>query len=344
MSHAVLSQLSDAALIESAHAAVRRERSCTAEVVAHIAEVGARKLHLRAGYSSLRDWCIAKLGLSEDAAYKRIQAARASRRVPRVLPMLERGELSLSALVTLAPVLASSNARVLLEGAAGRTKLEVQQLVAEHCPQPDLPTVVTSSVSTEPLVPEPVVPLEPQLELLPTEPVSKAQIATTTKPVTAIIPRSRTMPLSPGRIAWQTTVDRETDALFEELKALLAHVMPTGDMASVLKRALQVAVEHEKKRKFATGVKCRSQRSEAPTRAIPDAIKQQVLARDGACCTFVGADGKRCGSTWRLELDHVIPVALGGETSVENLRVLCRAHNRFEAERVLGSVHERAAT
>ncbi|MBI5169758.1 MAG: hypothetical protein HZA61_09745, partial [Candidatus Eisenbacteria bacterium] len=153
MSHASLSQLSDAALIESAQFAVRRERSCTAEVVAHIAEVGARKLHLRAGYSSLRDWCIAKLGLSEDAAYKRIQAARASRRVPRVLPMLERGELSLSALVTLAPVLAPGNAAALLERAAGRTKLEVQQLVAEQFPQPDLPTVVTTSDTTEPLVP-----------------------------------------------------------------------------------------------------------------------------------------------------------------------------------------------
>ncbi len=109
MSHASLSQLSDAALIEGAQLAVRRERSCTAEVVAHIAEVGARKLHLRAGYSSLRDWCIAKLGLSEDAAYKRIQAARASRRVPRLLPMLERGELSLSALCSNAPPVARSS-------------------------------------------------------------------------------------------------------------------------------------------------------------------------------------------------------------------------------------------
>ncbi len=55
---------------------------------------------------------------------------------------------------------------------------------------------------------------------------------------------------------------------------------------------------------------------------------QQVLARDGACCTFVGADGRRCGSTWRLELDHVIPVALGGASSAQNLQVLCGDCNR----------------
>ncbi|MBI5168185.1 MAG: HNH endonuclease [Candidatus Eisenbacteria bacterium] len=67
-----------------------------------------------------------------------------------------------------------------------------------------------------------------------------------------------------------------------------------------------------------------------------------MFARDGAACTFVGADGKRCGSTWRLELDHVLPVALGGETTVENLRVLCRAHNQFESGRVLGATHVEA--
>ncbi|MBI5168086.1 MAG: hypothetical protein HZA61_01220, partial [Candidatus Eisenbacteria bacterium] len=142
MSHASLSQLSDAALIESAQLAVRRERSCTAEVVAHIAEVGARKLHLRAGYSSLRDWCIAALGLSEDAAYKRIQAARASRRVPQLLTMLQSGDLSLSVIVTLAPMLTPKNSRELLASAARKTRAEVLELIAERFPQADLPTHV----------------------------------------------------------------------------------------------------------------------------------------------------------------------------------------------------------
>ena len=358
MSHAMLSRLSDAALIESAQLAVRRERSCTAEVVAHIAEVGARKLHLRAGYSSLRDWCIAALGLSEDAAYKRIHAARASRRVPQLLPMLQSGDLSLSVIVTLAPVLTPKNSRELLASAARKTRAEVLELIAERFPQPDLPTHVVTFDSSVPLAPGRVVPTEAQQALFPTEPESpgaesasanetvetKSETSLPASAPVAIVPRSRTLPLSPGRIAWQTTVDRETHALFEELKALLAHVVPTGDMARVLKRALQVAVEQEKKRRFASGVKCRAQRNAAPTRAIPDAIRQQVFARDGAACTFVGADGRRCGSTWRLELDHVIPVALGGETSVENLRVLCRAHNQYEAERVLGSGHPGVAT
>ena len=56
-------------------------------------------------------------------------------------------------------------------------------------------------------------------------------------------------------------------------------------------------------------------------------------------CAFVSAGGHRCGKTGRLEIDHVTPVARGGSNAPDNLRVLCRAHNQYEAERVLGREH-----
>jgi hypothetical protein len=74
-------------------------------------------------------------------------------------------------------------------------------------------------------------------------------------------------------------------------------------------------------------------------RGIPKPLRRLVWERDGARCTFLGAGGHRCEETRRLELDHITPVALGGETTPENLRVLCRAHNQYEAERVLGKDH-----
>ncbi|MEO5988737.1 MAG: hypothetical protein ABIU54_01360, partial [Candidatus Eisenbacteria bacterium] len=37
------------------------------------------------------------------------------------------------------------------------------------------------------------------------------------------------------------------------------------------------------------------------------------------------------------EFDHIEPVAREGETTVENLRLRCRAHNQYEAERVFGA-------
>lgn len=72
------------------------------------------------------------------------------------------------------------------------------------------------------------------------------------------------------------------------------------------------------------------------SRHIPPAIRDQVYARDGGRCSFIGANGKRCGSTWDLEIDHVIPFAQGGNNSLGNLRLLCRKHNLYQAERAYG--------
>jgi hypothetical protein len=74
----------------------------------------------------------------------------------------------------------------------------------------------------------------------------------------------------------------------------------------------------------------------ASGRGFPNALRRFVCERDGGRCAFVSADGHRCESTRQLEIDHIQPVALGGETKPENLRLLCRAHNQYEAERLLG--------
>ena len=71
-------------------------------------------------------------------------------------------------------------------------------------------------------------------------------------------------------------------------------------------------------------------------RGISKRIARLVWERDGGRCTFEGTGGHRCGETRRLELDHIVPVAQGGKSTPENLRLLCRPHNHYEAERVLG--------
>lgn len=50
----------------------------------------------------------------------------------------------------------------------------------------------------------------------------------------------------------------------------------------------------------------------------------------------MSADGHRCGETRGLQFDHIVPIAQGGTTSESNLRMLCAAHNRHEADRLLG--------
>ena len=67
-----LTHLSDHALLHDLATLVARERATTAEVLAHIAEVDARRLYVPAGYPSMYCYCVQELHLSEEAARKRI--------------------------------------------------------------------------------------------------------------------------------------------------------------------------------------------------------------------------------------------------------------------------------
>jgi hypothetical protein len=111
--------------------------------------------------------------------------------------------------------------------------------------------------------------------------------------------------------------------------------VPSGDPALVYARAMTHYLTHLEKQRL--GVKPGAAVAPgARGRAIPKPLRRLVWERDGGRCTFVSADGHRCEETGRLEIDHIRPLALGGASTPENLRVLCSAHNQHEAERVLG--------
>jgi hypothetical protein len=77
-------------------------------------------------------------------------------------------------------------------------------------------------------------------------------------------------------------------------------------------------------------------RRDEPRAAIPAAVRRAVWQRDGGRCQWPRDGGGCCGSTLRLELDHVVPWAdWGGETEA-NLRVVCAAHNRLAARQRFG--------
>src|SRR5207249_10341167 len=112
-----------------------------------------------------------------------------------------------------------------------------------------------------------------------------------------------------------------------------------GDVAALLDRALQALIVTEEKRRYAMHRKPRTPRgtrSKSP-RHIPADVRRQVAERDGHRCAFVSPEGKRCECRHALEYDHIVPIARGGETTIENLRFACRAHNQFAAEQQLGT-------
>ncbi|HEY6546588.1 MAG TPA: hypothetical protein VI589_01730, partial [Vicinamibacteria bacterium] len=123
-------RLSDAELLRRVVALAGREREATVELLGHLAELDARKLHVAEGYGSLFAYCTRALRLAEHAAYNRIEAARLSRRFPAILDLLANGSLNLSTARLLAPHLRPDNFDALVARARGRSKRDVEALVA----------------------------------------------------------------------------------------------------------------------------------------------------------------------------------------------------------------------
>ena len=91
------------------------------------------------------------------------------------------------------------------------------------------------------------------------------------------------------------------------------------------------------KRKFAATGRPGHSRGSANPRHVPAAVKRAVCERDQERCTFVSESGKRCDERRFLQYDHAEPIARGGKSTVENVRLRCRAHNQYEAERAFGA-------
>ena len=134
--------LSDAALVAEVTRLAGQERHATAALIASLAEFDARRLYLPAGCSSLFTYCTQVLHLSEHAAYRRIEAARAARRFPVILERLADGSITLTTVCLLGPLLTAENCDRVLEAAQHKSKRDVERLVARLRPQPAVPSSV----------------------------------------------------------------------------------------------------------------------------------------------------------------------------------------------------------
>jgi hypothetical protein len=147
-------------------------------------------------------------------------------------------------------------------------------------------------------------------------------------------------PLAPQRFALQVTIGQATHDKLRRAQALLRHRVPSGDLDQVLGHALDTLLRDLERQKFAATEHPRRGKARAATcdpRRVPNEVKRAVHARDGEQCAFVSEDGERCTERGFLELDHVVPVARGGQPTVPNTRLLCAAHNQYEADRILGA-------
>jgi hypothetical protein len=128
----------------------------------------------------------------------------------------------------------------------------------------------------------------------------------------------------------------------DRLKALMRSTVPDGDLARILEEAVSEKLERLEARRFGRTKAPRAQPAEVKvgkgsSRAIPAAVRRAVHERDGGRCRYVDDYGRRCGARDWLEFHHVEPRGYGGDFSVQNIRLMCRTHNAWLAERDYGS-------
>ena len=155
------------------------------------------------------------------------------------------------------------------------------------------------------------------------------------------------------------TIPKSMHDKIRRAQCMLSHTIPSGDVVKVLERALDLLLSHEGRRigstrstaapNWANEVRGTAgvDQSEPPsssrvsspsrTRYIPARVRRAVWERDQGQCTFVTHAGHRCSARRFLEFDHVEPVARGGSSTVEGLRLRCRTHNQYAAEETFGA-------
>jgi hypothetical protein len=182
-------------------------------------------------------------------------------------------------------------------------------------------------------------------------------------------------PVSEARYRIQLNASLALKEKLERLQALTRHSNPSGDIALVIERALDLALEQVEKRRFGKTNKPRPPRAtllqtkwkrtepkdtepkatpldgarrvnsqngaeaapEPRSRAhIPNATRREIEARDETRCTYRAPNGCRCTAQAFLQFHHDECWALGGSDQVSNLRLLCAAHNRLLAEQQFG--------
>jgi 5-methylcytosine-specific restriction endonuclease McrA len=306
-------------LLEELHACQRNERRSTARALRVLEEVDRRRLYAELGYPSLYQFCVEVLHHSEHEAYLRMYAARTGRRFPAIFEMLERGALHLTAVDKLGPHLTDENHRALLDAATHKTKRQIEELLALRFPQP----AVTESIRRLPVRTAAPTPLQKQPELAPAAAPPPAR-------------RETIAPLAPDRYAVRFTATARCRELLDRAKELMSHRTPNADAAALIEAGLEALVEKLEKQKLKTTVRPRKAKTSESGRHIPAAVARAVHARDGGRCTFLGPDGQRCDCRAFLELDHIIPIAKGGKSTVDNLRLRCRAHNQLTARQEFG--------
>ena len=160
--------------------------------------------------------------------------------------------------------------------------------------------------------------------------------------------RDTVEPLTAELSRFHLTVSRRFLEKLDKAKDALSHSHPGASAEAILEAGLDLLLARDAKRK---GLVAKPRSAPPPhpgpllcsrggegsrSDRIPASVKRAVWIRDQGRCSWPLESGGVCGSTHRLQFDHIEPRARGGPSTVENIRIACDRHDQYAARLLFG--------
>jgi hypothetical protein len=296
-----LKSVSDSELLLATKRLASEEKRIGIEVLHHLREIDARKLFASLRFSSLYEYCTEELGYSGGGAHRRISAMKILRDVPEYEPKLRAGVVNVA------------------------TLSKVQSFLVREKRQ--LGKTYSKDEKTE------------LLEQIERKSVKETdRILAAISPEQARIEKERVLNENESEVRF--TVNRELKKKLERLRNLLGHKSKTQSYAGLIEELADIAIKKLDPLEKAPAHKTPSPPVEmhsSHTRYVRAEVKRSVWRRDTGQCTYVDSNtNRRCESQHSLQIEHIKPFALGGSSTLENLKLLCPAHNQRAAIQAFG--------
>ncbi len=297
--------LSEVQLLTQTKTAAKTEQSATFALLEYLCEVDQRRAYASELYNSLFDYLVRGLGYSESQSAERVAAVRLMRQNEEARESIQTGKLTLTSAAQIQRFIQAERkvsnqpvtlerANVIIETCSGKSKREVEKI-----------------------------------------------LFTEASPQTQTAMRERTKQVNDTELEIKMTLSQAAQAKLTRARELIH----TETMAEVFERALDSLIA-EKEKALGNSKTTESRKilpAEEPTpppqkpsanaRYIPTQFKRIIFERSKGQCEFINASNTRCPSRRHLEVDHVMPIALGGKTEITNLQHLCRNHNQYRVGR-----------
>ncbi len=351
------SELKDEELLLATRNLVAEERSATTQVLLAVNEIELRRLHLSSGFFSLHEFMVHHLGYSDSSAHRRIAAARLLRVLPQfIAPALEKGSVNLTTLAAAQDfftaekrdfkrVYSSLQKQEVVASIALKSRRQCEEIFQNlsperaAAPRPEKVRVVRKATNLAPSnTPQ---TLEPHIEVILNIRPELQKKLTRLKEILSHHPESAK--------DYASLFELMADQLLKRIDPLLKtekikkQTFKFETCASPRKpdsesQSQPLSVNHDEIPHPNECLPRAGHPLKKPSRYIPAHIKNFVHKRDNGQCAYIDPlTGKRCNARKFLHIDHVQPLALSGETTTENCRLLCSQHNSLAAIHSLGA-------